>query len=90
MLISILTPPFVEWAEWRVAKWAGLSLTKTMSVMSNDSLWDIRRQLWEVPSTAAFWLWGAFHFLHSSTIVSVADLTHPNLPVHNKPIFAKK
>jgi hypothetical protein len=32
---------------------------------------------------------GAFHFLHNSTIVSVADLTHPNLPVHNKLIFAK-
>ena len=29
-------------------------------------------------------------FLHSSTIVSVADLTHPNLPVYNKLIFAKK
>src|SRR5947209_16293963 len=30
-----------------------------------------------------------FLFLHSSTIVSVADLAHPNLPVHNKLIFAK-
>src|SRR6266702_4022109 len=30
-----------------------------------------------------------FIFLHSSTIVSVADLTHPNLPVHTKLIFAK-
>ncbi len=28
--------------------------------------------------------------LHSSTIVSVADLTHSNLPVHNKPSCAKK
>ena len=30
-----------------------------------------------------------FLFLHSSTIVSVADLDEPNLPVHNKLIFAK-
>jgi hypothetical protein len=29
-------------------------------------------------------------FLHSSTILSVADLAHPNLPAHNKLIFAKK
>jgi hypothetical protein len=31
-----------------------------------------------------------FIFLHSSTIVSMSDLTQPNLPVHNKLIFAKK
>ena len=31
-----------------------------------------------------------FIFLHSSTIVSVADLTHPNLPAHNKLIICKK
>src|SRR5437667_6829676 len=28
-------------------------------------------------------------FLHSSTIMSMADLTHTNLPVHNKLILAK-
>ena len=31
-----------------------------------------------------------FIFLHSSTIVSAADLTHPNLPVRNKLFNAKK
>jgi len=35
-------------------------------------------------------LWVRFIFLHSSTIVSVADLTHPNLPAHNKLIICKK
>jgi hypothetical protein len=30
-----------------------------------------------------------FHFLHSSTMVSVADLTHPYLPAHNKLSCAK-
>jgi hypothetical protein len=32
---------------------------------------------------------GVFHFLHTSTIESVADLTHPNLHTHDKLIFAK-
>jgi hypothetical protein len=31
-----------------------------------------------------------FIFLHSSTIVSVTDLAHPNLSAHNKLIIAKK
>jgi hypothetical protein len=31
-----------------------------------------------------------FIFLHSSTMVSVADLTHPHLPAHSQLIYAKK
>ena len=35
-------------------------------------------------------LWVRFIFLHSSTIVRMADLTHPSLTVHEKRIFAKR
>jgi len=34
--------------------------------------------------------WVRFIFLHSSTIVSVAALTHPNLSAHDKLILCKK
>src|SRR5205085_3230580 len=40
--------------------------------------------------TLRSWYWVCFIFLHSSTIVSVADLAQQYLPVHNKLILAKK
>lgn len=45
--------------------------------------------LLRISSMLSFWR-VRFIFLHSSTIVSVAELTHPNLPEHNKLILCKK
>jgi hypothetical protein len=61
--------------------------TKESSMLSNRHKGVYHAAKW---CQAASLPWVRFIFLHSSTIVSVADLTHPYISAHNKLILAKK